>query len=93
LSEMIRGSSAGMFFQGALEDDLDVSLGHGLAQFPVNDGARATLEQRAEIEEGAGDVDVADIATCQCSWGASGCTKPVPFSEGLGFQESSSPAP
>jgi len=76
LSEMIRA-------QAALQDDLDVRLGHGLAQLPVYDGARATVEQRAEIEE---------TSTCQCSWGASGCTKPLPLSEGFGFEESSRPA-
>jgi hypothetical protein len=50
-----------------------------LAQFPVYDGERATVEQRAEMEE---------TSRCQCSWGASGCTKPLPLSEGFGFQES-----
>ena len=44
LSEMIR-ALARLFFQAALQDDLDVGLGHGLAQLPVNDGARATVEQ------------------------------------------------
>ena len=38
-----------------------VGLGHGLAHLPVNDCARAALEQRAEIEEGPGDVDIGDI--------------------------------
>ena len=50
-----------IFFQAALQDDLDVRLGHGLAQLPVYDGARATVEQRAEIEESPGDVDIGDI--------------------------------
>jgi hypothetical protein len=47
-----------IFFQAALEDDL---FGHGLAQLPVNDCARAAIEQRAEVEEGPGDVDIGDI--------------------------------
>jgi hypothetical protein len=51
----------GDIFQAALEDDLHVGLGHGLAQLPVNDGARAAVEQRAEVEEGPGDVDGGDV--------------------------------
>ena len=42
LSEMIRA-------QAALQDDLDVGLGHALAQLPVYDGAReqpSSSEQR-----------------------------------------------
>jgi hypothetical protein len=43
---------ARMFFQAALEDDLDLGLRHGLAQLEVHDRARATIQDRAEIEEG-----------------------------------------
>ena len=61
LSEMIRGLACGYFSRLVLRDDLDVGLGHGLPQLPGNDRARAAVEQRAEVEEGPGDVDIADI--------------------------------
>jgi hypothetical protein len=51
---MIRSFGVRIFFQAALQDDLDVGLGHGLAELPVNDGARATVEQRAEKEKNPG---------------------------------------
>ena len=50
-----------IFLQTALKDDLNVGLGHGLAQLPVDDGARTAVEQRTEIEEGPRDVDIRDI--------------------------------
>jgi len=50
-----------IFFQAALQDELDVGLSHALAQLPVNDCARAAVEQRAKMEEGPGDVDIGDI--------------------------------
>jgi hypothetical protein len=34
-----------IFFQAALEDDLDVGFSHALAQFPMNDCARTAVEQ------------------------------------------------
>ncbi len=55
------GLGRGEFFQGALEDDFNVGLCHGLAQFEVNDGARASAQEGAEVVKGAGDVDVGDI--------------------------------
>jgi hypothetical protein len=58
---MIRSFGVRIFFQAALQDDLDVGLGHGLAQLPMNDGARATLEQRAEKEKNPGEVGIGDI--------------------------------
>src|SRR6476619_7069552 len=61
LSEMIRALACGYFFQAALKDDLHIGFSHRLAQFPVDDCARAAVEQRAEIEKGPGDVDIGDI--------------------------------
>jgi len=67
---MIRSFGVRIFFQAALQDDLDVGLGHGLAQLPMNNGARATLEQRAEKEKnpgevGTGDIDVQGLVGCE----------------------------
>lgn len=82
---------AGIFFQAALEDDLDVGLGHGLAQFPVNDCARAAVEQRAQIEESPGDVDLGDVDVPV--FVRTERLHKAAFKRGFGFQESSSPAP
>ena len=56
------------------------------------DCGRAAVEQRAELEEGPGDIDGGDIdvpVLVRAEWR----TKPVPLNEGFGFQQSSSPAP
>ena len=55
------GFGVGEFFQGALEDGFDIGLCHGRAQLEVDDGARASVEDRAEVVKGAADVDVGDI--------------------------------
>src|SRR3954447_1029256 len=44
-----------------LEDRLDLGFGHALADLPVDDGPAAAVEQAAEVEERAGDVDVRDV--------------------------------
>ena len=60
LSEMIRGH-AGKPLARSLNDRLDVDLGHGLADLPVDDVATAAVEEAAKIEERPGNVDVGDI--------------------------------
>ena len=45
----------------SLNDRLDVNLGHGLANLPVDDEAAAAVEEAAKIEERPGNVDVGDI--------------------------------
>src|SRR3954466_13144437 len=44
-----------------LDDRLDLGLGHALADLPVDDIPAAAIEQAAEVEERAGDVDVGDV--------------------------------
>ncbi len=61
LSEMIRGRCVGELLARPLDDRLDVGLGHALADLPVDDEPAAAVEQAAEVEERAGDVDVGDI--------------------------------
>ena len=51
----------GVLFQSALDDDLYVGLGHGLAQLLVDNEARASVEQRAEVVKRPGHVDVRDV--------------------------------
>ena len=51
----------GVLFQSALDDDLYVGFGHGLAQLLVDDEARASVEQRAEVVKRPGHVDVRDV--------------------------------
>ena len=60
LSEMIRGRASG-YVSGALEDDLDVGLGHRLAELPVDDVPAAAVEQAAQVVERPADVDVRDV--------------------------------
>lgn len=55
------GPLAGEAFAGPLEDRLDLGFGHALAELPVDDEPAAAVEQAAEVEEGAGDVDVGDV--------------------------------
>ena len=38
------GFLTGVFFEGHLQDEFDVSLGHRLAQFPVHDGPATAIE-------------------------------------------------
>ena len=52
---------AGVQLTGALDDPLHVGLLHGLAELPVNQEPAATIKDRAEVVEGAGDVDVGDV--------------------------------
>jgi len=44
-----------------LEDALDVGFRHAFAEFPVNDRAAGAVEDRAQVEEGAADVQVGDV--------------------------------
>src|SRR3954449_3870171 len=44
-----------------LDDRLDLGFGHALADLPVDDEPAAAVEQAAEVEEGAGDVDGGDV--------------------------------
>ncbi|PTY01624.1 hypothetical protein DB346_12870 [Verrucomicrobia bacterium LW23] len=61
LSLMMRGGDAGVAFQSGLQDDLDLSLCHGLTQIPVDDGAGVAVENGGEVMEGARDVNIRDI--------------------------------
>src|SRR3954465_5292123 len=44
-----------------LDDRLDLGLGPALAALPVDDIPAAAIEEAAEVEERAGDVDVGDV--------------------------------
>lgn len=61
LSENDPRPRAGESLACSLEDRLDVSLGHLLADFPVNDEPTVAVEEAAEILERPGNVDVRDI--------------------------------
>ena len=47
-----------MKFLGALQDDLDVRLGHRLPQIPTHDVAAAAVQNAAPVVERPTDVDV-----------------------------------
>ena len=55
-----RGSTR-IFLLSSLQDDLDVELGHGGAQFPMHQETRTAIQGRAEIEEGPDNVQIRDI--------------------------------
>jgi len=44
-----------------LDDLFDIGLGHRLTQLPVGQEAAATIQEAAQVVEGAGNVDVRDI--------------------------------
>src|SRR5262245_47381812 len=46
---------------GALDDLLDVRLGHGLTDLPVDEGAAVAIEQAAQVVERPGEVEVGDV--------------------------------
>src|ERR1700682_5824511 len=50
-----------MSFSSALQDALDIGLGHRLTDLPVNDGSAGAVENRAEVVERAGDVEVGHV--------------------------------
>jgi len=50
-----------MLLVGALQDALDVLLGHRLADLPVHDGTARAVEDRAQVVEGAREVEVGDV--------------------------------
>ena len=51
----------GVFFLGALDEDLNVGFGHRLADLPIHDGAAAAVQQATEVVEGPGDVEIGNI--------------------------------
>ena len=61
LSEMIRGLASGYFSLARLQNDLDVGLGHRLAQIPVHDGAAVAVQHAAQVVERPADVDVGNV--------------------------------
>jgi hypothetical protein len=48
-------------FASALQDGFHVGFLHLFADFPVDDKAAATIENAAQVIEGSGDIEVADI--------------------------------
>lgn len=52
---------AGKFLPRPLDDLLDVGLGHGFADLPVDGESATAIEEAAQVVEGAGDVEVGDI--------------------------------
>jgi hypothetical protein len=44
-----------------LQDALDISLGHRLADLPVDDGAAGAIEDRAQVVERSREVDIGHV--------------------------------
>src|SRR5438874_2349767 len=51
----------GEAFAGTLDDLLDIDLGHGFPDLPVNDVPTAAIEETTKVVEGPGDVEVRDV--------------------------------
>src|SRR5262249_9492303 len=54
-------ADTGEAFPRPLQDLLDLGLGHGRADLPVDKEAAAAVEDAALVGEGAGDVEVRDV--------------------------------
>jgi len=77
------GLHAGKPLARPLNDRLDLSLGHALANLPVDDEPAATVQKAAEVIEGASDVDVRDIDVLVLVR-LHGLLKALTFERGLG---------
>src|SRR5262249_55623077 len=66
-----------------LDDLLDSGFDHGLPDLPVDREAAATIEQAAQVVEGAGDVQVRDI-DMPVFVGAQGLQEALPLGGGFG---------
>src|SRR6476661_256827 len=51
----------GVELASALQDALDVRLGHGLADLPVHQAAAGAIEDGAQVVEGAGEIKVGHV--------------------------------
>jgi len=50
-----------VFLLGSLQDDFYIRFGHLLSDLPMDDGTAASIEEAAQVVEGASDVEVRDI--------------------------------
>ena len=91
LSEMIRGPRYRILLFRALQYDLDVRLGHRLPDVPVHNMPAVAVQDAAQVVERPADVDVGHV-DMPVLMRASGCSKPVPFFDGLLFHFDNSPA-
>ena len=55
------GTGLGMLLLGSLQDGFDVGFFHLLPDFPMDDGAAATVQHAAQVVKGAADVEVGDV--------------------------------
>jgi hypothetical protein len=59
--EVLAPGRLGVQFLYPLRDDLDVRLGHRLAQIPVDNVSAVAVQNAAQVIERPADVDVRDI--------------------------------
>ena len=52
---------SGVELASPLDDHFDIAFGHLFSQFPVDNESRKAIQKRAEIIEGAADVDIAHV--------------------------------
>src|SRR5512133_4030037 len=50
-----------VFLLGPFQNDFHVSFGHLLPDLPMDDGATASIQEAAQVVEGATDVEVRNI--------------------------------
>jgi hypothetical protein len=55
------GIDAGELLACALDEDLDLLLGHRFVDLPMDDGATVAIEKRGQVVESAADIEVGDV--------------------------------
>ena len=78
------GFNTGIFFHRGLDSDFHLGLGHGVAHLPMQQRSRAAIQDRTEVKEGTGDVEIRDI-DMPVFMGLQGLNKTTPFSRGFGI--------
>src|SRR6185437_5610096 len=76
------GPLVGEALAGPLDDRLDLEFGHALADLPVDDEPAVAIQQAAEVEERAGDVEIRNIDV-PVLVGTQGLLEALPLERGL----------
>src|SRR5215467_538188 len=61
LSEMIRGFASGYFSYSSLQDHFDIGFSHRLTQIPIHEETTESIQNAAQVIEGAAQVDVGNV--------------------------------
>ena len=78
------GSNTGIFFHRSLDDNFDLGFCHRVAQLPMQHGSGAAVQDRTQVEEGTGNVEVRDV-DMPVFMRLQGLKETTPFARGLGI--------